>query len=120
MNPGAATAREILTGKGDQRGLGFGVFNDNIRNAIRGSTDGTDGGFAMGDGNDKPAVIRGIEGSINDFADDPTETINYISAHDNYTWWDKLDYRYNPNETRLLTIPKKPCGRCRDLGCPSY
>ena len=34
----------ILTGKGDQRGLGFGCFNDNIRNAIRGSTDGTDGG----------------------------------------------------------------------------
>ncbi|MEZ4386644.1 MAG: alpha-1,6-glucosidase domain-containing protein [Candidatus Krumholzibacteriia bacterium] len=87
---------QILTGKGDQRGLGFGCFNDNIRNGIRGSTDGTDPGYAMNDVNDRNAVVRGIEGSINDFTDGPTETINYISAHDNYTWWDKLDWRWNP------------------------
>lgn len=85
-----------LTGKGDQRGLGFGCFNDNIRNAIRGSTDGTDPGYAMGDVNDRAGVVRGLDGSITDFTDGPTETINYISAHDNYTWWDKLDHRWNP------------------------
>ena len=85
-----------LTGKGDQRGLGFGCFNDNIRNGIRGSTDGTDPGFAMGDLNDRTAVLRGLDGAIADFTDGPTETINYISAHDNYTWWDKLDHRWNP------------------------
>jgi pullulanase len=85
-----------LTGKGDQRGLGFGCFNDNIRNAIRGSTDGTDAGYAMGDLNDRAAVVRGLDGAITDFTDGPTETINYISAHDNYTWWDKLDHRWNP------------------------
>ncbi len=85
-----------LTGKGDQRGLGFGCFNDNIRNGIRGSTDGTDPGYAMGDLNDRAAVVRGLDGSITDFTDGPTETINYISAHDNYTWWDKLDHRWNP------------------------
>ncbi len=85
-----------LTGKGDQRGLGFGCFNDNLRNGIRGSTDGTDPGFAMGDLNDRAAVVRGLDGSITDFTDGPTETINYVSAHDNYTWWDKLDHRWNP------------------------
>jgi len=89
----------ILTGKGDQRGLGFGCFNDNIRNAIRGSTDGTDPGYAMNDQNDRTAVIRGLDGAINDFTDGPEETINYISAHDNYTWWDKLDWRWNPTTT---------------------
>ncbi len=88
-----------LTGKGDQRGLGFGCFNDNIRNAIRGSTDGIDGGFAMGVTSLRQDVLRGIDGAINDFTDGPTETINAISAHDNYTWWDKLDHRWNPNST---------------------
>lgn len=107
---------QILTGKGDQRGLGFGVFNDNIRNAIRGSTDGTDGGFAMGDGNDKAAVIRGIEGSINDFTDHASETLNYISAHDNYTWWDKIDYRWNPNETPPPHYPEADLRQMSKLG----
>jgi pullulanase len=94
--PWGGYTANILTEKGDQRGLGFGCFNDNIRNAIRGSTDGTDPGWAMNDGNDRSAVIRGLDGAINDFTDGPEETINYISAHDNYTWWDKLDWRWNP------------------------
>lgn len=94
--PWGGYTANILTAKGDQRGLGFGCFNDNIRNAIRGSTDGTDGGYAMNVAGDRAAVMRGIDGAINDFTDGPTETINYISAHDNYTWWDKLDYRWNP------------------------
>ncbi|MCP4571880.1 MAG: type I pullulanase [bacterium] len=106
----------ILTGKGDQRGLGFGVFNDNIRNAIRGSTDGTDAGYAMGDVADRAAVIRGLAGAIDDFTDGPTETINYISAHDNYTWWDKLDYRWNPNETPPPHYPEATLQQMSRLG----
>ncbi|MFN7211278.1 MAG: alpha-amylase family glycosyl hydrolase, partial [Aggregatilineales bacterium] len=35
-------------GKGSQRGTGFAVFNDNIRNAMRGDLDGTRAGFVMG------------------------------------------------------------------------
>jgi hypothetical protein len=96
--PWGGYGSDILTGKGDQRSLGFGCFNDNIRNAIRGSTDGTDPGFAMNDQNDRGNVINGIRGAIEDFTDGPSETINYISAHDNYTWWDKLDHRWNANE----------------------
>jgi pullulanase len=80
----------ILTGKGDQRSKGFGCFNDNIRNAIRGDTDGLNKGYAMGKTSSWNAVKKGVMGSINDFTDFPSETINYISAHDNYTWWDKL------------------------------
>ncbi len=93
----------ILTGKGDQRGLGFGCFNDNIRNGIRGSTDGTNAGFAMGALGNRPAVLKGVDGAITDFTDGPDETINYISAHDNYTWWDYLDYRWNPRIASPLT-----------------
>jgi pullulanase len=80
----------VITGKGDQRGLGFGCFNDNIRNGIRGDTDGFTMGYPMGNTGNWTAVQRGVMGSIYDFTDGPSETINYLSAHDNYTWYDKL------------------------------
>ncbi|MFC1887683.1 type I pullulanase [Candidatus Cloacimonadota bacterium] len=80
----------VITGKGDQRGLGFGCFNDNIRNGIRGDTDGFALGYPMGNTGNWSAVQRGVMGSIYDFTDGPSETINYLSAHDNYTWYDKL------------------------------
>ncbi|QDU33228.1 Pullulanase precursor [Poriferisphaera corsica] len=81
-------------GKGVQRGTTVGVFNDHIRNAIRGDLDGTSTGFATGSGGDIESVKRGIMGAIDDFASAPTETVSYISAHDNRTFWDKLEYTY--------------------------
>ena len=36
-------------------------------------------------------IMKGIIGSITDFTDSPLETVNYVSAHDNLTLWDKLD-----------------------------
>ncbi len=84
-------------GKGSQRGTEFAVFNDNIRNAMRGDLDGTKAGFVMGGLTSLTSIKKGIVGSINygdnisDFTDSPLETINYISAHDNLTLWDKLD-----------------------------
>lgn len=77
--------------KGAQRGLGLAVFNDHLRNAIRGDLDGSQPGFATGSGGDVGNVLRGIAGAIDDFAQEPTETINYVSAHDNLTLWDKID-----------------------------
>jgi pullulanase len=78
-------------GKGSQRGTGFAVFNDNIRNAMRGDLDGTRAGFVMGGLSSTTQLQKGILGSITDFTDHPLETINYISAHDNLTLWDKLE-----------------------------
>ena len=86
-------------GKGQQRGTGFAVFNDNFRTAYRGELDGKGPGFAMGS-LDTYGVKRGVVGSIeygadgsganlSDFALNPTETVNYVSAHDNMTWLDK-------------------------------
>ncbi|MEO0586703.1 MAG: type I pullulanase, partial [Planctomycetota bacterium] len=80
----------IQFGKGEQRGLRFAVFNDHLRNAVRGDLDGDGTGFSTGPGGDYDAVRRGIAGAIDDFAEEPIETINYVSAHDNLTYWDKL------------------------------
>ncbi|MBN2252476.1 MAG: type I pullulanase, partial [Kosmotogaceae bacterium] len=86
----------ITFGKGDQKGTGVSVFNDNLRDAIRGSVfDEKVKGFALGSRAKERRIMRGIVGSIEysndikDFADDPAESINYVSAHDNQTLWDK-------------------------------
>jgi pullulanase len=81
----------IRFGKGAQRGLGIAVFNDHLRNAIRGDLDGTATGFAFGPGGDRAAIRRGVAGAIDDFADAPSETIQYASAHDNLIMWDKIE-----------------------------
>ncbi len=85
--------------KGTQRSKGFSVFNDNFRDAIKGSV------FALGDlgyvqaGRNRGAVMLGIRGSVDDFTDGPLETINYVSCHDNHTLWDRIDLS-TPEETR--------------------
>ena len=77
-------------GKGAQKGLPIAVFNDHLRNAIRGDLDGTAVGFATGPGGDDGAIRRGVAGAIDDFTREPTETVNYASAHDNLVLWDKI------------------------------
>lgn len=85
----------IRFGKGAQRGLGVAVFNDRFRGAFRGELDGVGPGFAMGAGG-AAAVKRAVVGSIDfssdvtDFASHPKETVNYVSAHDNLAFWDKV------------------------------
>jgi pullulanase len=76
-------------GKGAQKGMNVAVFNDDFRNALRGELDGSAPGFIT-TGNNIEAVKQGILGSVNTFAQKPSESINYISAHDNLTLNDKL------------------------------
>lgn len=77
--------------KGSQRGLGFAVFNDGFRDAIKGSV------FSLADlgyvqaARGRDGVMRGIRGSVDDFAAGPLETVNYVSSHDNHTLWDRID-----------------------------
>ena len=78
-------------GKGAQKGMPIAVFNDHLRNAIRGDLDGNAIGFATGAGGDDAAIRRGVAGSIDDFTREPTESINYADAHDNLALWDKLE-----------------------------
>lgn len=79
-----------------------GLFNDNIRDAIKGGTFNVyERGFVSANDGCIGAVKRGIAGScafgrLNGTADDcawassPAQSINYCEAHDNHTLWDKL------------------------------
>ncbi|PNR99763.1 pullulanase [Petrotoga mexicana DSM 14811] len=86
----------ITFGKGDQKGLEVAVFNDDVRDAIRGSVfDPAVRGFGLGATGQQTKIKRGVVGSIEydstirSWAQDPQETMNYVSNHDNYTLWDK-------------------------------
>ncbi len=82
--------------KGNQKGLGIASFNDNIRNAIKGDNDGILKGFATGAGGQVRSIQKGVVGGIEydkwirDFTLHPTESVNYVSSHDNLTLWDKI------------------------------
>lgn len=79
-----------ITRKGDQRGCGYSVFNDDFRDALKGHVfTPTAGGFVQ-TGRNSDAVLTGIAGSIDSFAAEPWESINYVECHDNHTLWDRL------------------------------
>jgi len=83
--------------KGVQQDHKIGFFNDRFRDAIKGDTDGFVTGYINGKYETTNDIKRGTVGSINysfdikDFTYKPEETINYVSAHDNLTLWDKIN-----------------------------
>jgi type I pullulanase len=83
---------EMQTTKGTQRGKNFSVFNDNIRNAIRGNNDSPhpSHGYVTGKLIEAGQVFKGVIGSITDFCGKPGESINYVSCHDNHCLWDQI------------------------------
>ncbi|WP_025716294.1 type I pullulanase [Paenibacillus sp. 1-18] len=87
---GGESPQPLLTLKGTQRDKGFAVFNDNYRSAIKGDSDGTGSGFATGAWNQEEQVLKGAFGAIHDFTAHPSESINYVTAHDNLNLWDKI------------------------------
>ncbi len=83
-------ADQLLT-KGQQRGLGIAVFNDNVRNGLIGSVfERTAQGFATGASNQEDSIKKAVIGSISNFTAAPSETMNYVTSHDNLTLWDKI------------------------------
>lgn len=79
-----------ILGKGCQRETNFSVFNDHYRDALRGDNSAHGRGFVQGEGKAEK-IAHGFFGSIHDFCSSPTETINYVACHDNYTLRDKLE-----------------------------
>ncbi len=77
----------------------FGGFNFPFREAIKGNNDsGAGGGYAFNDSYSATAIINGLRGSLgNDdvyqsaFANDPVQTINYATSHDNLNLFDKIN-----------------------------
>lgn len=82
-----------------------GVFNGVYRDAIRGGTDTNTMAYMGGAGN-AGAIAFGMRGSPTDadstapvsnlwtpaFAEDPEQTMNYVSIHDNLNLYDKITY----------------------------
>ncbi|MCL6584286.1 MAG: type I pullulanase [bacterium] len=91
---------EVINEKGKQKGRGYGVFNDHFRNTIKGSPNGPDQSFIQGHSSIDIAasLCRGLRGSIEDFAHDPDETINYVTCHDDLVLRDKLEVSVNVDE----------------------
>lgn len=86
----------------------IGFFNDYFRDIIRGSIFyHEDKGFVNGKPNLQQQVKNCVVGSIDFNCNfekflNPTQSINYISCHDNHTLWDK--FQFNSNE---FTIDEK-------------
>lgn len=92
--------------KGNQKGMQVSLFNDDMRNAIKGDNDGSWCGFVNGgvglDSEIKKGIVGGINynNEINSFTQDPGESINYVSSHDNLCLYDKFE-KSNPHSTPL-------------------
>ncbi len=82
---------------------GIGVFNDDTRDGVKGSVFQHTGiGFVQGHNSRDPHILLGVTGGTAQpglplgslpkgaWANEPTQTINYVSAHDNNTLHDKL------------------------------
>jgi len=75
------------------------IFNDETRDGLKGSVfNATEGGFVQGvtawDHRIKLGIVGGVQHdaiSIADsFTQSPNQIVNYVTAHDNNTLWDKL------------------------------
>jgi pullulanase len=86
---GSVLDGELMTLKGSQKNLGFAVFNDHFRGAIKGGSDDSSRGFATGQPGTEAGVAEGVQGSIHDFTAAAGESVNYVTAHDNLNLWDK-------------------------------
>jgi pullulanase len=86
---GGATPLSPVTGKRQVSGTGIAAFNDRMRDAIKGERDGGPPGFIQA-GDRCDGVVTGLKGAIDDWAANPSDSINYFEAHDNLTAWDKL------------------------------
>lgn len=89
--------------KGKQKGTNIAIFNDDFRNAIKGDNNGNTKGFVNGGDRLEKEIKKGIVGSISyneellGFCDEPVETINYVSCHDNLTLFDKFEKSCSEN-----------------------
>ena len=83
-------------------GTGIGAFNDHMRDDLKGSPEGDDPGYIQ-NGARRDGVCRAVQGAIHDWAEDPSQVVQYAECHDNLTLWDKLAISApdSSEETRL-------------------
>lgn len=94
---------------------GIAVFNDDTRDAVKGPYDKLDVcGFVNGKAGQEEKIKRALKGLFDEKEEvqpiSPSQLINYVSAHDNSTLWDKLvdsvkkDKDYKTMHTDLLAM----------------
>lgn len=93
----------------------IGAFDDTIRDAIKGSTGGTDGAFVQ-EGSRRVNLKTGIAGqsdTTTGWANVPSQCVTYASCHDNLCLYDKLvgsvygaDGKYRKRYEDLVTMNK--------------
>lgn len=96
---------------------GIAVFNDDTRDAVKGPYDKLEApGFVNGRKGLEEKIKRGIQGLFDEKEKvqpvSPAQLLNYVSAHDNSTLWDKLvdsvkkDQDYETRHEDLLAMNK--------------
>ncbi len=92
----------------------IGAFNDTFRDAVKGHVfNAYQKGFIQ-DGSDKGTLIGSITGNTVNASsfNQPSQTVSYTSAHDNYTLYDKLvlstknDMSYDVRDESLVSMNK--------------
>ena len=93
----------------------IGAFDDTIRDAIKGSTGGTDGAFVQ-EGSRRANLKTGIAGqsdTTTGWANVPSQCVTYASCHDNLCLYDKLvgsvygaDGKYRKRYEDLVSMNK--------------
>lgn len=93
----------------------IGAFDDTIRDAIKGSTGGTDGAFVQ-EGSRRANLKTGIAGqsdTTTGWANVPSQCVTYASCHDNLCLYDKLvgsvygaDGKYRKRYEDLVAMSK--------------
>jgi pullulanase len=78
------------TNVGAQKDMGIAIFNDRLRGSIKGGSDDAKKGFASGQPNMEAGIVNGVRGSVDSFTARASESINYVTAHDNLNLWDKF------------------------------
>ena len=116
INPGIVLYGEAWTGgtsplreKTDKLAISkvpVGAFNDDFRNALKGSPDHDDPGWIQN--GSKRDVLKAAM-LINDWCAVPGQSINYMTCHDNLVLWDKLVHSM-PNATDELRIDAMKLG----------
>lgn len=115
--PTACDEGTVMANQGNLKQLNdrIGAFDDTIRDAIKGSTGGTDGAFVQ-DGSKKGNLKVGIAGQsdrTSGWANVPSQCVTYASCHDNLCLYDKLvdsvygrDFEYRKRYEDLVAMNK--------------
>jgi len=125
LPPSTATTKSNLPPQ-----LSLGAFNDSSRDAYTGRM--RDQGFIQGAFHEGPRVLTGIIGGIKNYSADydddgipdvpisqdayhrfarsPINTINYLTIHDGFTLWDKINLSINATQEERKALVKLALG----------